>query len=144
MVRRNGALGIATHVVSAGELQKATTDLALKLSTGPTRAYAAIKGLMKAWSPGVAAADLLLSDLSADLYESKDAAAAWKEAEELAKHGHPLPGMTKREVDALLPDIFRTVRAWVAQANSVRGVNSHDQRNGGVRQPAASGTAATR
>ena len=53
------------------------------------------------------------------------------------------PGMTKREVDALLPDIFRTVRAWVAQANSVRGVDSHDQRNGGVRQPAASGTAAT-
>src|SRR4029077_6514295 len=65
-------LGIATHVVSSEELQKATTDLALKLSTGPTRAYAAIKGLMKAWSPGVAAADLLLSDLSADLYESKD------------------------------------------------------------------------
>ena len=54
-----GALGIATHVVSAGELQKATTDLALKLSTGPTRAYAAIKGLMKAWSPGVAAARLV-------------------------------------------------------------------------------------
>jgi enoyl-CoA hydratase/carnithine racemase len=65
------ALGIATHVVSSGQLQKATTDLALKLSTGPTRAYAAIKGLMKAWSPGVAAADLLLSDLSADLYEKQ-------------------------------------------------------------------------
>ena len=60
------ALGIATHVVSSGELQKATAGLALKLSTGPTRAYAAIKGLMKAWSPGVAAADWLLSDLSAD------------------------------------------------------------------------------
>ena len=53
------------------------------------------------------------------------------------------PGMRKGEVDALLPDIFRTVRAWVAQANSVRGVNSHDELNGGVRQPAASGTAAT-
>jgi hypothetical protein len=49
------ALGIATHVVSSGEFQKATTDLALKLSTGPTRAYAAITGLMKAWLPGVAA-----------------------------------------------------------------------------------------
>ena len=87
------ALGIATHVVSSGDLQKATTDLALKLSIGPTRAYAAIKGLMKAWSPGVAAADLLLSDLSADLYESKDAA-AWKEAEESANRGHPLPSIT--------------------------------------------------
>lgn len=61
------ALGIATHMVSSGELQKATTDLALKLSTGPTRAYAAIKGLMKAWSPGVAVTDLLLSNLSADV-----------------------------------------------------------------------------
>ena len=88
------ALGIATHVVSSGQLQKATTDLALKLSTGPTRAYAAIKGLMKAWSPGVATADLLLSDLSAHLYESKDAAAAWQEAEESARHGHPLPSIT--------------------------------------------------
>jgi len=46
---------------------------------------------MKAWSPGVAAADLLLSDLSADLYESKDAAAAWKEVEESANRGRPLP-----------------------------------------------------
>jgi enoyl-CoA hydratase/carnithine racemase len=89
-----GALGIATHVVSAGELQKATTDVALKLSTGQNRAYAAIKGLMKAWPPGVATADLLLSDLSADLYESKDAATAWQEAEESAKHGHPLPSTT--------------------------------------------------
>jgi hypothetical protein len=87
-------VGIATHVVSSAELQKATTDLALRLSTGPTRAYAAIKGLMKAWSPDVAAADLLLSGLSADLYESKDAAVAWKEASELAKSVHPLPSIT--------------------------------------------------
>jgi len=49
---------------------------------------------MKAWSPGVAAADLLLSDLSADLYESKDAAVAWKEAEESANRGHPLASIT--------------------------------------------------
>ena len=92
------ALGIATHVVSSGDLQKATADLALKLSTGPTHAYAAIKGLMKAWSPGVAAADLLLSDLSADLYESKDAAAAWKEAEELALADILCPASPSRQV----------------------------------------------
>ena len=52
------------------------------------------------------------------------------------------PGMTKREVDALLPDIFRTVRAWVVQANSVQAVESHDELNGGVRLPVASGMAA--
>jgi hypothetical protein len=52
------------------------------------------------------------------------------------------PGMTKREVDALLPDIFRTVRAWVVQTNSVQAVESHDELNGGVRLPVASGMAA--
>jgi hypothetical protein len=51
---------------------------------------------MKASSPGVAAADLLLSDLSADLYESKDAAVAWKEAQESANRGHPLPSISFR------------------------------------------------
>jgi Protein of unknown function (DUF2927) len=34
------------------------------------------------------------------------------------------PGMTKGEVDALMPDIFPTVRAWVAQANSAQGENA--------------------
>ena len=36
------------------------------------------------------------------------------------------PGMTKAEVDALLPDIFPTVRSWVAQVNSMRGNNARD------------------
>jgi hypothetical protein len=52
------------------------------------------------------------------------------------------PGMMKREVDALLPDIFPTVRAWVVQTNSVQAVESHDELNGGVRLPVASGMAA--
>jgi len=34
------------------------------------------------------------------------------------------PGMTKDEVVRLLPDVFPTVRAWVANANSPRGVES--------------------
>jgi hypothetical protein len=36
------------------------------------------------------------------------------------------PGMTKHESDALLPDIFPTVRAWVAQVNSGLGKDSRD------------------
>jgi hypothetical protein len=36
------------------------------------------------------------------------------------------PGMTKGEVDALMPDIFPTVRAWVTQANSAQGENARD------------------
>ncbi len=34
------------------------------------------------------------------------------------------PGMTKDEVNALLPDIFPTVRTWVTNAGSSRGEES--------------------
>jgi Protein of unknown function (DUF2927) len=36
------------------------------------------------------------------------------------------PGMTKPEVDAILPDIFSTVRAWVAQVNAMLGEDSRE------------------
>jgi hypothetical protein len=47
------------------------------------------------------------------------------------------PGMTKGEVDALLPDIFPTVRAWVAKANSAKGENGRDGSNVDERNSAA-------
>ena len=50
------------------------------------------------------------------------------------------PGMTKAEVEAALPEIFPTVRAWITQANSERGENSGDMKNAGQRN--APGTAA--
>jgi hypothetical protein len=43
------------------------------------------------------------------------------------------PGMTKDEVNALLPDIFPTVRAWVTSASSARGEGS--DKGSSVRQP---------
>jgi hypothetical protein len=43
------------------------------------------------------------------------------------------PGMTKDEVNALLPDIFPAVRAWVTSAGSARGEESSN--GAGVRQP---------
>jgi hypothetical protein len=39
------------------------------------------------------------------------------------------PGMTKAEVDALLPDILPTVRAWVAQANLAKSENARNGLN---------------
>jgi hypothetical protein len=47
------------------------------------------------------------------------------------------PGMTKAEVDALLPDIFPTVRRWVAQVNSMRDDNARDGSTVGEPKPAA-------
>ena len=51
------------------------------------------------------------------------------------------PGMTKGEVDALLPDIFPTVRTWVAQVNSAKSENSRDGLNVDEPNRAASSTA---
>jgi hypothetical protein len=51
------------------------------------------------------------------------------------------PGMTKREVDALLPDIFPAVRTWIAQASSAKGENARDGLNTDEHSRAAPGTA---
>jgi hypothetical protein len=53
------------------------------------------------------------------------------------------PGMTKGEVDALLPDIFPTVRAWVAHANSAKGESARDSLNVDKCNRAAPSTAST-
>jgi Protein of unknown function (DUF2927) len=50
------------------------------------------------------------------------------------------PGMTKAEVETALPEIFPTVRAWVAHANSARGEASGDTKSASQRD--APGTAA--
>jgi hypothetical protein len=36
------------------------------------------------------------------------------------------PGMTKRELDRVLPEVLPTVRAWVASTNSARGAEPRD------------------
>ena len=69
-----GALGIATHVVDDSELEKTAEALASHLGSGPTRSYAATRTLLKAWSSGgVASADLIMLDVSMELYNGADA-----------------------------------------------------------------------
>jgi hypothetical protein len=53
------------------------------------------------------------------------------------------PGMTKAEVDALLPDIFPIVRAWVARACAVSGENLRNDLKGDELQHAGPRTAAS-
>src|ERR1700681_720170 len=69
-----GALGIASHVVDDNELEETADALASQLGSGPTRSYAATRTLLKAWSSGgVAAADLVMLDVSMELYNGADA-----------------------------------------------------------------------
>src|SRR6266436_851348 len=63
-------LGIATHVIPEGALDSVAEALVHQLASGPTRSYTATRTLLKAWSSGgVAAADLVMLDVSMDLYD---------------------------------------------------------------------------
>jgi hypothetical protein len=44
------------------------------LASGPTRSYAATRTLLKAWSSGgIAAADVVMLDVTMDLFDTEDA-----------------------------------------------------------------------
>jgi enoyl-CoA hydratase/carnithine racemase len=67
-------LGIATHLAPAGELDKVASELIDTLAKGPTRAYAAMRTLLKTWSSGgVAGADLTMLDITMGLFDTEDA-----------------------------------------------------------------------
>ena len=69
-----GQLGIATVVAPADEVEAAALKFAQDLSTGPTRSYAAIRTLLKAWSGGgIPSADAMILDVTMGLHASEDA-----------------------------------------------------------------------
>src|SRR5208282_1726669 len=68
-----GDLGIATLVVPETDLDEASRKLVDKLANGPTKAYAAARTLLKAWSAGgIAAADVMMLDVAIDLFGTED------------------------------------------------------------------------
>jgi enoyl-CoA hydratase/carnithine racemase len=71
---RAGQLGIAAFVIAEDDVENFAADLARRLATGPTRSYAAIRALLKAWSAGgVPGADSLLLDITMGLHTTEDA-----------------------------------------------------------------------
>lgn len=67
-------LGVASHVTPDAELDAVAEALIGRLAEGPTRAYASIRAMFKAWSGGgVPQADAVMIDLAADLYDTQDA-----------------------------------------------------------------------
>src|SRR5262249_17897880 len=64
-----GHLGIATHVVASSMVEGTAAELAATLANGPTKAYAAVRTLLKAWSAGgVPAADAVMLDITMPLH----------------------------------------------------------------------------
>ena len=68
-----GNLGIATHVVASSMVEGTAAELAATLANGPTKAYAAVRTLLKAWSAGgVPAADAVMLDITMPLHATED------------------------------------------------------------------------
>lgn len=68
-----GELGIATHVAPSAKVDGTAAELAATLANGPTRAYAAVRTLLKAWSAGgVPAADAVMLDVAMPLHATED------------------------------------------------------------------------
>ncbi|MER8072143.1 enoyl-CoA hydratase/isomerase family protein [Streptomyces sp. NPDC094034] len=80
--------GLVSHVVPGDKLDEAVDRMAERLAAGPTRGYAAVRSLFKAWSGGgVPAADQLTLDLTMDLFESSDAQGAFAAVKKAAESG---------------------------------------------------------
>jgi enoyl-CoA hydratase/carnithine racemase len=70
-----GELGLASFVVPEEEVEANALDLVQELANGPTRSYAAVRQILKAWSAGgVAGADAVMLDVAFSLDEATAAA----------------------------------------------------------------------
>jgi enoyl-CoA hydratase/carnithine racemase len=70
-----GELGLASFVAPDQEVENVALDLVRKLANGPTRSYAAVRQILKAWSSGgVAGADAVMLDVAFSLHEATAAA----------------------------------------------------------------------
>ena len=89
------AWNVVNRVVEDAALEQVARDLAVRLASGPTRAYAATKALWRLQAEsGERAAREVLYDRSMPLFETADAKAALKAAAEALEMGQPRPKMT--------------------------------------------------
>lgn len=84
--------GVVNRVVADAELEAEARKFAQKLTSGPTRAYAAHKALLRAWrTGGVTAADEAMFDIAIPLFETEDGQAGLNSAVNALKAGKPRP-----------------------------------------------------
>jgi len=84
--------GVVNQVVDDGGLRDAFAAYATKMATGPTKAHAAHKALLRIWAlGGVQAADEALMDISIPLFDSDDTQRALHSAVDSLAKGVPRP-----------------------------------------------------
>ena len=88
------AAGVVNRVVPDEALVQEATAFARKLAQGPTRAHAAHKTLLRAWSVGgVAAADEVMFDIAMPLFETEDAKTGLRSAVNALEAGKARPAI---------------------------------------------------
>lgn len=81
-------LGVVAFAVAAADVEETAASLARKLAVGPTRSYAAIRALLKAWAGGgVPGADAVLLDITMGLHGTEDARRGRSARAEAMKRG---------------------------------------------------------
>ncbi|MFE9728578.1 enoyl-CoA hydratase/isomerase family protein [Streptomyces sp. NPDC005794] len=89
--------GVVNRVVPHAALDEEAERFARKISSGPTRAYAAHKALLRSWRVGgIAAADEAMFDIAIPLFESEDGQAGLASAVNALKAGIPRPALDFR------------------------------------------------
>jgi enoyl-CoA hydratase/carnithine racemase len=86
--------GVVNHVIDDAGLVAEATAFARKVATGPTKAHAAHKALLRTWAVGgVAAADEAMFDIAIPLWSTHDTRTAIPAAVAAMKAGQPRPAM---------------------------------------------------
>ena len=68
------AWGVIDRVVASDELHNAAEKFVRRLAAGPTRAFAVVKDLIRAYTTaGIMGADALLTDAAVGLFDTEDA-----------------------------------------------------------------------
>ncbi|HWD76076.1 MAG TPA: enoyl-CoA hydratase/isomerase family protein [Solirubrobacteraceae bacterium] len=88
------AAGVVNRVIADDALLDEARAFAQRAATGPTRAHAAHKALLRAWAVGgVAAADEAMLDIAMPLFETDDVEAGLASAVDAIKAGKPRPAL---------------------------------------------------
>ena len=86
------SFGVVNRVIPDNALQQEAMATVEKLSTGPTRAHAAHKALLRIWATGgVSAADESLADIALPLFDSDDVRLALPASVKAFESGKPRP-----------------------------------------------------
>jgi enoyl-CoA hydratase/carnithine racemase len=84
--------GVVNRVVADDALLGDAGELVRRLASGPTRAYAAHKALLRAWGEGgIRAADEAMFDIAMPLFETTDVTVGLASAVKALKAGRPRP-----------------------------------------------------